>query len=161
IPHTAQTDHRIQRRPVAVRETAPLDPAGLLFFDEADDGGDRSVPEWERWRARGIMLVDLGNRRSDRVPLAVEAERLLRKASEHAPNDVEMLRRLGGACLAQSRPADALECWEKALAREPDGAETLLIHALLCNTIGQDEKAARSFERFIRLNPVHSQARGQ
>jgi hypothetical protein len=162
IPHTAQTDHRIQRRPAAVRETAPLDPTELLFFDDSNhDDSEQQVPEWERWRARGIMLVDLGNMRNDRIPLAVEAERLLRAALDHAPDDIEMLQRLGGACLAQSRPADALECWERALAREPDRAETLLVYALLCNTIGQNEKAARSFERFIRLNPAHSQARGQ
>jgi Flp pilus assembly protein TadD len=150
IPHTAQTDHRIRRRPVALA-SAPrvLDLASLEFFD----GGDPGLPDWERSRARGIMLLELGSRRSDRVRIAADAERLLRQALGHAPDDIDALHALGTACLRQSRQREALECWNRVLEQRPDRLETLQAHAVLCHAIGEFEKATRSLERLLRLSP--------
>jgi len=82
IPHAAHTDHRIQRRPDAVRPISLPDPARLSFFDDSEP----RLPDWERSRVRGMMLVDLGSRQSDFVPLAMQAEKLLRAADDALTN---------------------------------------------------------------------------
>lgn len=156
IPHAAQTDHRVQRRPSKVA-SSQLDLERLVFFD----GGDQQLPEWEQARARGIMLLDLGSDRPDRVRIAAEAEKLLRTALAHMPNDLETLQSLGTACLRQSRQREALEIWENILERQPDAIGILLKHAVLCQAIGEVDRAAQSLERLTRLSPWQAEYHGR
>jgi hypothetical protein len=149
IPHTSQTDHRIRRRAVDDGNGSIPDLSALVFFDESRT----PLPEWEQSRARGIMLVESGGRRRERVRLATEAEHLLRQALAHAPDDLEALHALGTACLRQSRQRDALECWDRVLERQPGRLDTLQAHAVLCHAIGEFDKAARSLEKLLRLSP--------
>ena len=153
IPHTAQTDHRILRRSSAQDLPDQHDLGTLVFF------GDSSavVPAWEQARARGMMLLDLSQWREDRVRLAAQAEKLLREALAQAPDDLAALQSLGTSLLRQSRQRDALECWDRILEREPDRGETLHTQAVLCQAIGEFDKAGRSFERLIRLSPWHAE----
>ena len=133
------------------------DPESLTFFD----GGDRRLDDWEKSRARGITLLELGIQRPDRVRIAEKAERLLREALASAPDDVESMHALGTACLRQSRQFEALEFWDRVLELEPDRLETLQAHAVLCQAIGEREKAAQSFERLLRLSPWQAQYHGR
>lgn len=154
IPHAAQTDHRVPRRPSTTNKTGAISDLSALVFS---DRSQESVPEWEQSRARGIMLVELGSDRPDRVRLAAQAERLLKESLRHAADDLAVLQSLGTACLWQSRGREALECWERALAISPDRIETLKSHAVLCQALGEFEKSSRSYERLLRLSPWQSE----
>ncbi len=156
IPHAAQTDHRILKRPIAGGPPVERELATLIFFD----GSDQFIPRWEQARARAIALLELGSRRNDRVTIAARAEQLLQQALKQAPEDVETLHHLGTACLRQSRQRDALRFWDRVLELEPDRIETLFTHAVLCAAIGETQKSASSFERLIILSPWQPEFHG-
>jgi predicted CXXCH cytochrome family protein len=154
IPHTAQTDHRILRRPAQPATQAAVDLAKMTIFGDA---GAR-IPDWEQSRARGIMLLELGSRRNDRAAIARQAEALLTSALAQTSDDTAVLHFLGTACVRQGRPRDARDYWERALKVEPDRIETLLAHAVVCEALGEWDKSARSFERLEQLSPWQADA---
>ncbi|MBP89158.1 MAG: hypothetical protein CMJ64_20980 [Planctomycetaceae bacterium] len=150
IPHTTQTDHRIQR----VSPTLPPDsdepsphPA-LKIFDVA------AVPltELERNRAQGLILAKRAEEFKS-VELAKQAERLLRPFIEAANDDLLTLDALAACCWIQGRVSEAADYWERALGRAPRDLRPIRSLMLASRTLGNDAVAAEYAERYLANNP--------
>ena len=60
---------------------------------------------------------------------------------------------LGNILRAQDRPAEALTCYEHAIALAPGSVDTLYNLGNICQDLGRTERAIAFFERALRLRP--------
>jgi len=84
-----------------------------------------------------------------------EALKDLRKAHFLAPNDFAVLNALGLACMRTERLVEALACYDKALAINPDFAPGWFNRGWALERLGELGKAAESYERATALDPAH------
>jgi len=87
-----------------------------------------------------------------------EALKDLRKAHFLAPNDFAVLNALGLACVHTDRLSEALACYDKALAINPDFAPGWFNRGWVMERLGELGAAAESYERATSLDPRHLDA---
>ena len=87
-----------------------------------------------------------------------EALNDLRKAHFLAPNDFAALNALGLACVRTERLPEALACYDKALAINPDFAPGWFNRGWALERLGELGQAAEAYERATTLDPRHIDA---
>lgn len=156
VPHTAQTDHRIPRRPSEPNSTDIIE-SGLVF-----DGAEERLPDWEVARARGIALMtEAWNRQDPRQ--ALEARRHLIPTGipesdidliiAALRDDQPVLTELGASYLLTGSPEQAKRYWQRVLQINPlhetalGGLAVLYLH-------GRDFRASQEMlDRLLKINP--------
>jgi len=113
------------------------------------------VPPWQnrsKDQLGGGVATSSKTKRFERE--AAKCRRLLGKA----PKDFELLLHLSAIENALDRPAEALECLEKALVLRPESADAWRRYAEALLAQKNHEDAARAFRRTIELNPRDAEA---
>ena len=147
VPHTAQTDHRVLRKPAAQDA-----PGGSLASPEFYDHSEQRLPRLAVDYARGLWLADHAEKRSDRE-MANRAFLLLRIVEKEVPDDVRILDALGTASAVRGEFDDSLTYWKKSLAIDPHREQTLEKISILLHTAGRIQDARPHLEHVLRLNP--------
>ncbi len=82
----------------------------------------------------------------------------LRRAHFLAPTDYAILNGCG-LCLARmERPEEALQCYDRVVAMQPDFGPAWFNRAWVLERLGESAKAAQSYARAAELNPQNAQA---
>jgi len=89
----------------------------------------------------------------------VEAEPLLARAAERAPELTSTWHNLGKARLCLNRPAAALEALDRVVAARPEDAEARYDHATALKHLGRLEEAREGYRAAVALDPTHFQGR--
>ena len=87
-----------------------------------------------------------------------EALKDLRRAHFLAPNDFAVLNALGLACVRLERLPEALACYDKGLAINPDFAPGWFNRGSVLERLGELGKSAESYARATTLDPNHLDA---
>lgn len=122
VAHTAQTDHRIVRRPPTNSSAAESTTAPPL---ELFDGAAERLPAWEVDRSLGLGLL-LGLRAPDPAQIT-RANVLLYRALSSQPNDLAIRRALGRIELITGNQTAARRHFDAALRAQPQDEETLAL----------------------------------
>jgi tetratricopeptide (TPR) repeat protein len=77
----------------------------------------------------------------------------------HAPLPIEGCPQIGQAYEKQGSPKQAIEAFEKCLALDPNGADSILYLALALEHNGETAHAAALYERGIALSPGYGDLR--
>jgi Flp pilus assembly protein TadD len=147
VPHTSQTDHRIPRKP----STTPIidtRESRLTVFaaDEAD------VPEWERQRARGLVMAKFATDEKNGV-LAKQASTILEAVRQSIPNDIPVLLEIGTCYSLQGRPDLAMAAWREVLELDPENETALERLAILLQERREYHASVPVFDRLLKINP--------
>jgi len=100
--------------------------------------------------AQALHLLGLVEFQNGRLDAAIER---IRMAIARDGRDPAFHHNLGNILRARDRPAEAMRCYERALAHAPASVDTLYNLANTCQDLGQPERAIDYFERALRLNP--------
>ena len=147
VPHTSQTDHRLMRRPSI--ETPDNSPFGIpQFYDHAET----RLPQSEIDYTMGLWLAENAEKRTDRA-LASRAVTLLTKVMKDFPDDPRTLNALGTASAVNGRFDDSIRYWEKSLALDPKGEQTLEMLTVTLHKTGHPKEALGYLKRTLELNP--------
>ncbi|MCO6456908.1 MAG: tetratricopeptide repeat protein [Pirellulaceae bacterium] len=160
VPHTAQTDHRILRRPDLAE--APEDELRVPIQEAVVfDGAEQRLPRREVERARALAMDD--KLTSDDADTAREIERLLLGGGmlsddvgaglQLLGNDPPALNALGTACRMQKRYQEAEICWQEALRYNPKDEQALLLMLLHHHSLQDTRSALEYVERLLELLP--------
>lgn len=160
IPHTAQTDHRILRKPSLDRpdshgaqQSTPKQSAVVSLADlQIFDLSAHPISKSDLDRARGIVLARIAERNGS-IQTAQIAETMLRQATRSSPEDIDVLEELAAVCVLQHRTAEAVEHWEKVLQIDPRHEAGL--YNVSVSLAGRREfpAALEMFDRLIEVNP--------
>jgi Flp pilus assembly protein TadD len=112
IPHTAQVDHRILRRPTAENRSALELP--LVLFKS----GAREIPQVEQDRAWGIVLARIAQIKSDPESAREALEKLTRVRTSMS-DDIEVLEWLGVCKQILGQNENARSDWSQILKTHP------------------------------------------
>lgn len=158
VPHTSQTDHRIVRTP----DSTPTDIQSSPEVDQWElfNQAEGRLTEWERHRARGLMLASLAEKTGSKQ-FATDAEALLVSASRVARDDVEIHEALGVCAFVQGQVQEAQTIWKSALHRAPSRESLLARLAFMSHNNGDLSGAAKYFERLLKINPCQSDFHGR
>jgi hypothetical protein len=154
IAHTAATDHRIARRPVAPADgpRMPIRHVVPFYRHNADDP--------EQARDLGIALVQLIFRgKVEPLSSPTPPLTLLERALQQDPKDVDALEARGGALLLQKRQTEALAAFEGVLALAPRREVSLVRAAQLARQLGRTDSARRYWQQAVEANPWSSNHR--
>ena len=88
-----------------------------------------------------------------------EAETVLLRAHQLAPDAPQINLILGAVLLARANPQGARESFERVLARFPDHLEAFFGLGVACLNEGQFARAAEQFRTVVARDPNHSRAR--
>ena len=159
IPHTAQTEHRILRKPPldqpdskAAQQSTPrqstvVSLADLQIFDLAAHPISMSDLD----RSRGIVLARIAERNGS-IKTAQIAETMLRQATRSSPKDIDVLEELAAVCVLQNRTAEAVEYWEQVLKIDPRHEVSLYNVSVFLARQGEFPAALEMFNRLIEVN---------
>ena len=100
--------------------------------------------------AHTLHLLGLIEHQLGRSEVATER---IRKAILRNGRDPAFHHNLGNILRGQGRLAEAMACYERALALAPDSVDTLYNLGNTCQDLGQTERAIGYFERALRLRP--------
>lgn len=155
VPHTAQTDHRVLRKPK--REVKPVGPPPPPeFYDHAE----KRLPQVAIDYARGLWLAEHGEKRTD-PEMANRALLLLSKVAKDLPDDARIQEALGTASSTRQRYDDSVFYWQKTLSLAPDRESTLENLGILLSNLGRVDEARPYFEHYLKLNPWKSSVWGR
>jgi Tfp pilus assembly protein PilF len=157
IAHTANTDHRVPRRPDEASDVAAPPPAGgpiLVHFHH-----DRLSPEdTGPSRDLGIALALL-SQRPPNEEVARQALRLLDAALREWPDDLAALEARAGALATVGRVSEALAAYETVLTQAPDDENYLLRAAAMSERLGDEDRALEYHRRAVTVNPRRAASR--
>jgi predicted CXXCH cytochrome family protein len=145
IPHTAQTDHRVLRNPIASARRQGESVERIMPF-----GGAAEIPEWDMTRARGIMLSRRAQHTSDEV-LAREAVDTLEQTRPRVADDLDALAALAGAYRTLGHTQAAEEAWKQVLALDSRHEDALAGLAFLYHDAGAYDLALAYMDRLLEL----------
>ena len=170
VPHTTQTDHRIQRNSsdVSISSDSHNGKASQPDGKETDhpstwrifDQDESKLPAWEARRARGLLYAQLAEQYRD-GELAREATRLLRSTVPIAPDDVDALDALGACARVLGDEDEAAARWEAVLRIEPNRQLPLYSLALMATERREFAKANDYFTRLTKVNPWQADVQGR
>ena len=100
--------------------------------------------------AHTLHLLGLIEHQLGHSEVAIER---IRKAILRNGRDPAFHHNLGNILRGQGRLAEAMACYERALALAPDSVDTLYNLGNTCQDLGQTERAIGYFERALRLRP--------
>ncbi len=141
--HTAFTDHRIQRRPVA-QSDLPADPGIAAWREPSPDLRSRNL---------GIAYIDVGMQRHS-APLIIQGYRTLTEVQQQFVNDPDLFKWIGEALLVGKQSSDARLAFERALQLEPGSALNEASAASPYILEGDTDRAITHLERAVTLDPL-------
>lgn len=163
VPHTAQTDHRVLRRPETAAFSQQAASGGLQV--QVFDNADQRLPQREIDRAKALAML--------RQRVVAEDPRLLElvqqllaptadqrsKRSEVAAleilgDDMVALDAMGRSFQMQSQPLLANACWQQILKIRPNSEQALFWLLANNHQVGLMDEALAYLERAIALNPL-------
>lgn len=161
VPHTAQTDHRVLRRPdeaIAVADTV----SAILEAKVFDDAHQR-LPRREVDRAKALAMLSRPEILRDPRQISY-AQQLLAPLSEALqPGDLSFLDVLGddiAALLSMARAFEMLgddfradACWTRVLQYDPDNEGALWGKLSRAHRLLHLEEAAGYLDRLMELTP--------
>ncbi len=100
----------------------------------------------------GYMLAELGERLD-------EAERMIRQALKHRPNEPAFLDSLGWVYYQRGNYKEAQKWIEKAVRSDPNDAELRYHLGMVYWRLGDKEKARKELMEALRLDPNHLKSR--
>lgn len=156
IAHTAITDHRIprmqlppERDKAPTRRLLPGESPIVEFFPRTLPGSD--APQA---RDHGVALSLLANDPSPvRNHLAMEAVRILEKAVQYIPFDVQAWESLGFSLTVLGQAEQARTAFDTALRLSPERELTLYLAAKLAEKTQRRQEAIGLWKRIIAVNP--------
>lgn len=168
VPHTAQTDHRILRRPsdASPAEASPRRSGRLQPFG----GAAERLPAWEVSRARGIALMTEAWRRQDRALASQAHQHFVPPGTAEAGidaiiaalgKDVPALSELAASYLLIRATEPAEQCWQRVLELEPENETALGGLALLAQQRGDVQTTENLLGRLLVLDPHNPQWHSQ
>jgi protein O-GlcNAc transferase len=86
-----------------------------------------------------------------------QAELAFRQMLKAEPENQAALKHLGETLVAIGKPAEAVECLEKARQLKPDDAEALVLLAGCRRILGRADEAIRNYQAALRLQPDFAQ----
>jgi tetratricopeptide (TPR) repeat protein len=153
IAHTANTDHRILRKPLTRPDSPPpLGPGKTLLvnfhqhlLDPHDEGAERDL---------GLALIDFG-KHNPNLGLAAARQALprLEKAVQDHTDDVPAWEAKGMALWLLDQRLQALAAIEKGLELAPQREATLHYAAGFSGDLNHDDAAIDYWQRLIKVNP--------
>ena len=153
IAHTAVTDHRITRRPQPATRPALALKSGLppiVPFHEHLIGGT----DPELTRDLGVALADLGRQQPPIArPLGAMALSVLDSAERERPDDLAALEGKAFGLWSLGRARDALDVYQKVLAKVPGRERSLTEAAQAAALLGELETVTDCWERVVAINP--------
>jgi tetratricopeptide (TPR) repeat protein len=109
---------------------------------ESVDRLGRALPEEPLgFRRLGLLLAEKGD--------GARAERLLKKAVERDPADLESWATLGHIYESTARLGQALAAWERAAQCDPENAEVLFAAGRVALRLGRPDDARATFDRLL------------
>ncbi|MFL5242289.1 MAG: tetratricopeptide repeat protein [Gemmataceae bacterium] len=164
IPHTAITNHFIQRHPGSnvppspKRRAAHESSTELIIFQESIENYD----ERELRRDQAIAAMRLAQRPElngdQRNRLSRNALTLLDGVVESRPDDIAAWEARSYALSVLNRKTEALAGLESVLDRFPERESILLDAAFLAGQLGRRDLAVDLWRRCLRVNPFSSRA---
>ena len=146
VPHTAQTDHRILRRPSAVSMHSPESPTTLMAPSLFP------LPEPEQRRARGLLLAAAAESRNDATS-ASSALLLLNPLLSDQSSDLALLDAVAACSELIGDLSTAEACFERALKLAPRNDRVLRGLLIISHKRGKPEQALRYAEKILQLCP--------
>jgi photosynthetic reaction center cytochrome c subunit len=141
--HTAFTDHRIQRRPVA-QSDLPADAGIAAWREPSPDLRSRNL---------GIAYIDVGMQRHS-APFIIQGYRILTDVQQQFVNDPDFFKWIGEALLVGKQSSDAKLAFERALQLDPGSALTESSAASPYILEGDSDRAITHLERAVTLDPL-------
>jgi predicted CXXCH cytochrome family protein len=154
IAHTANTDHRILRKPQIAATHSPeaINSRGPLivnFYQDLLDPQDRDLE-----RDLGVGLVAYGTEYPNFRQRALElASPLLEKAVQAHPDDLLAWEALATTFWRLDRSLRALKTIEKALELAPAKESVLETAGFLAEKLSHDDAALDYWRRTVEVNP--------
>ena len=154
VPHTAQTDHRILKRPQAARKGRQRQQTsgGHAVFLA---GGN--LPDWEIERAEALMWSRQAEQSADQR-LAMQALPKLLKFSRQAPDDIVVLDATIYLTALLGNTREAIRLGEETLKLAPRRESVFESLVLICEASGQPEAGLGYADRQLALNPWRSES---
>ncbi len=170
VPHTAQTDHRVLRQPVAAEGpvTKSSAPTDYRIFD----GAEERMPRREIDRARGLAMLN--------QPVVMNDPELLRAAQillaprlrtikdryddsflDAMGDDPPALFGLGRSFQMLGDVPRAEACWDAILRTEPNNEGALFWKTLNAQNANEIPRALTLLNRLLALNPLDATLHGQ
>ncbi|MDZ4688587.1 MAG: tetratricopeptide repeat protein [Planctomycetaceae bacterium] len=148
LPHTAQTDHRILRRPSEASLSQSRKPVESLLWDEGQPPLDAAQIE----RARQILVANAEHvvPNSDQLQDACNS---LRKTVAANPGDGRAWEALARAATRANQPSVALSAGLRAVERWPDDDATWRVLAAAAIAAQNWETADRAVAASLKLVP--------
>jgi Tfp pilus assembly protein PilF len=157
IAHTANTDHRLLRRPDEAEQ--PHGPRGLepgalpmVHFHQDLVAPDDQGAARDRGIALAQYAVDLHDREA-----AQQALDLLDAALREWPDDVAAQEARANALAAAGDMDAGVVAYDAVVAKAPNDENFILQAAALAEQTGRPEKAAEYYRRALVLNPDRAQ----
>ena len=144
VQHTSQTDHRVLRNPSS---PPPVIPDASLQLAS----GMEALPEWERLRARGMLMAQFALDLKDPA-LAILASETLEPLIARGLNDPLVERLLGDAYQLQNRMDSAEQHWRQALELDPHSEQALRSLSVAVHDNGRDAEAEKLFSQYLKNN---------
>lgn len=157
--HSAQTDHRILRRPQPTPPASEVEDAQRGPVVPFEEPGVQGNPA-EIARARGIYLSERAYFGGE-AAAAEEAVTLLKESLRTAPEDVEALFSLGRALIQRGQLRDAEQTLETMLSLSPRHEVGLEVLATAQHESGKYRSARNTYEKLLKLNPARSRYYGR
>ena len=150
VPHTAQTDHRILRRPdhVSGGGSAQGPMTRPRIFDEADC----PLTAIEKRRAEGLLLASMAESGRN-ARFGRKAEEMLLPVRIAAPDDLAVLDALAICCVVQQKQDVAVDYWKTALRIDPNHEQVLFSLALESQRRGKMTEALEYVDRYLAVAP--------
>ena len=167
VPHTAQTDHRILRKPLEKRSRG-VKPASKSFAINQLQvfGNQKLIPTWEQSRAIGIAMMTKAWTTED-LNLARQAITKLIPATtiQAGPDamiaaltpDLPALNEVASYLWLTDNPDAAAKCWAHILELGPNDETALAGMVLASRRRGNVQDANRYIDQVLRITPESPQ----
>ncbi len=142
--HTAFTDHRIQRHPVAQTDSQ----SNTLIAAWREPAPDLQA------RNLGIAYIDVGMQRHSAL-FVIQGYRTLTEVQLQFANDPDFFKWIGEALMLGKQSSDAKLAYERALQLDPDSALTEASAASPYIQEGDAGPAIAHLERAVNLDPLN------
>jgi hypothetical protein len=158
VPHTVQTDHRVERLGRAAPGNAPqaaVPPPVAPAGEESAKIFDSSavvLTDAELSRARGVYMAALAEAQRD-SSLAARARALLEPVLSAFPDDLAVIDALALCCVLSADEAAAIELWKRGLLHDPQHEGILFSLGSLHWNRGEQPEAIKYLDRLVVANP--------
>ena len=159
--HSAQSDHRILRRPPLTSQVRPVSnnlatSDDFVFFEEPGV----TLSKATRDRAAGIYSAEIGYLNNSSAA-AQHAVKLLSRLQRNNPDDLELSFSMGKALIQTRKFKDAMDILEALFKTNPTNEDLLETLATTYHEHGRLNLARDRYERLLKMNPARARYYGR